>query len=413
MLAPPRHIARVIAAVAFALTARAVVAQPESAASTERIPCPKLWDSSELVDWATPVVGAGGPPRYYSEQEYYATPVDNLRTYPVYHPDREPEGYWEWLHQQEPAPLIETGVARTTAEWREAGRRVFDELDVFFFRSDDAAAIAWMRDPDAIAGDPPVVTKDGEIPFYRWVVEKRGQVMLSMANCASCHQRVLDDGTLVRGAPSNLLVGAGVPLAAVLAAAARFDTDPAARTTPGESFYEEFGVPWLEDDVHARYREATSDAELGALANPAPVPGVFARFNGSPFGTSSASPTAATSTPRERTRIEARRTWRGTESWSVSRTTARSARTGSCPRRGAASSSARRTTRCSRWRRISGRSSRRPTRIRSTSSPRAVRKCSRRRAAARATRRLSTRTTSWSPSTASGRRTTRQPAACT
>jgi hypothetical protein len=32
-------------------------------------------------------------PAFYSEAEYYAAPVDELRTYPVYAKGREPSGY--------------------------------------------------------------------------------------------------------------------------------------------------------------------------------------------------------------------------------------------------------------------------------------------------------------------------------
>lgn len=72
-----------------------------------QIVVPKIWDAKELATWALPVAGANVPPNFYSEEEYYAAPVDNLRTYPVYHPDREPKGYQNWLKQVEPQPLIE------------------------------------------------------------------------------------------------------------------------------------------------------------------------------------------------------------------------------------------------------------------------------------------------------------------
>src|SRR6185295_15138379 len=118
-----------------------VGAQPQRKPAN-RITVPKIWDAKELATWATPIAGVGSPPHFYSEAEYYAAPVDNVRTYPVYHPDREPDGYWEWLHEQEPQPLIEVGRARTKAEWIAEGQRVFDELDSPDSRSSDPAAIA-------------------------------------------------------------------------------------------------------------------------------------------------------------------------------------------------------------------------------------------------------------------------------
>lgn len=261
----------------------AATASAQESRGDGRHACPKIWDSKELGTWPVPVAGAGGPTRFYSEAEYYAAPVDSYRTYRVYHPDHEPKGYRAWLASRKPEPLIEPGVARTPAEWIEAGRTAFEGLDIPEFRTDDPKAAAWLADRDAIAKDPPVVTKDGVIPFYRWVVEKEGTVLLSMTSCGSCHQRVLSDGTLIRGAPSNLLTGGAVPLAAVLAGRKKPGSETRPRTPLGESLYKQHGVPWRTDDVHARLRKEASRDELEMLADPAPFVGTFVRFNGSPY----------------------------------------------------------------------------------------------------------------------------------
>ncbi len=55
----------------------------------------KTWDNAALAEWATSVAGLNVRPAHFSAEEYHKAPVDNLRTYPVYRPDREPEGYWE------------------------------------------------------------------------------------------------------------------------------------------------------------------------------------------------------------------------------------------------------------------------------------------------------------------------------
>ena len=72
---------------------------------------PKVWDESALIDWATPVAGLNVRPTHVSQKDYYALPIDNLRTYPVYYPGREPEGYWEklqhYLHDGSAASLEE------------------------------------------------------------------------------------------------------------------------------------------------------------------------------------------------------------------------------------------------------------------------------------------------------------------
>src|SRR5438270_11457105 len=86
---------------------------------------PKTWDERALADWATPVAGLNVRPGHFSEREYYAAPVDNLRTYPVYDPDREPAGYWDALQRKAPEPLIEIGKLRSPAGWILAVKRVF------------------------------------------------------------------------------------------------------------------------------------------------------------------------------------------------------------------------------------------------------------------------------------------------
>lgn len=250
----------------------------------DEIVVPKLWDEQLLATWATPVAGVNALPSFRPAAEYYAAPIDDLRTFPVYHPDREPTGYLEWLAQQAPRPLIEPAKLRTKAEWIAAGQDVFDGLDFADFRTDDAEAIAWLRDRDAIAKDPPLMTKEGVFPLFRWAVGADRKVKLTAASCAGCHDRVLADGTLLRGAPSNLFLGGSLPFdKCVEAGDAEF-----ARTSgpflPGEEYYRQFGVPWLEGDVHALYRSAKTGAEIGE-ANRFASPRMFARFNGSPFWT--------------------------------------------------------------------------------------------------------------------------------
>src|SRR5438552_1155236 len=106
---------------------------------------PKTWDDRALADWATPVAGLNVRPGHFSEREYYAAPVDNLRTYPVYDPDREPAAYWEALQKKTPEPLIQIDRSRSEAEWVRDGQRVFDELDFWRSRVYDPQIIAVAR----------------------------------------------------------------------------------------------------------------------------------------------------------------------------------------------------------------------------------------------------------------------------
>ena len=50
-----------------------------------------------------------------------------------------------------PGPLIEPKKLRTKADWLDAGRRVFDELDIPEFRTNDLRALKWTKDANAWA----------------------------------------------------------------------------------------------------------------------------------------------------------------------------------------------------------------------------------------------------------------------
>jgi hypothetical protein len=77
---------------------------------------PKTWDEARLEDWATPLAGINVRPATLSAREYYALPVDNLMTYPVHLPGREPAGYWEMLQKVGPKPLVEVERLETEAD---------------------------------------------------------------------------------------------------------------------------------------------------------------------------------------------------------------------------------------------------------------------------------------------------------
>lgn len=83
----------------------------------------------------------------------YSLAVDNLRTYPVYFPGREPEGYWEMLQQVGPKPLIEPEKLKSKSDWDDAGRRVFNELDELHLRTFDPKLIAAARSLGGVSTD--------------------------------------------------------------------------------------------------------------------------------------------------------------------------------------------------------------------------------------------------------------------
>jgi hypothetical protein len=184
----------------LALVALILAVSACSRPAENRVEAPRIWNDRDLAGWANPVAGLNVRPDHFSEAEYYAGPlVEAVRTYSVYFPGREPDGYWDMIQSKKPEPLVTSGT-RTEGEWIDAGRRVFEELDVPAFRSTDPDLIRTVRSAEAfqkLGGHP---RADGKVHFLRWVPTAKG-LALSINDCASCHTRVLSDGTLLNGAP--------------------------------------------------------------------------------------------------------------------------------------------------------------------------------------------------------------------
>jgi hypothetical protein len=256
----------------------AAVSYAASATPDKQLVAPKIWDEKALATWALPVAGVNATPHFYSEAEYYAEPAADLRTYPVYHPDREPAGYMDWLRAQEPKPLVDPAEIQSEADWERLGQRVFDELDQPRFRTDHPKALQALRDRELLATSPVKVAPNGQVMGYRWVVETRGQVRLSIAVCTVCHTRLQPDGTLLRGPPRNFAVDR-IAFPIMSAQAIRSD-ETGEPLRPAEMATIQYSVPWLKDDVHVRFRDMSED-ELAVLRPR--VLGTAVRFNGSPF----------------------------------------------------------------------------------------------------------------------------------
>lgn len=240
---------------------------------------PKIWTDEALKEWATPVAALGVRPGHYSESEYYAAPVDNYQTYPLYHPDREPKGYWEWLQRQKPKPLVDAALINSTGDWIRAGERAFRELDDAHFRSSDPKFIAAARDRANFQGVH--VTREGFVLDRMWVVTPKG-VELASSACIGCHMKVEANGGFQQAGPGNPFppgiedVGPkGTLLLKLL-----FE-----RVFPGDTFqvanWRSFTTPWAPDP-RVESMKRMSDDEVSNLLNSGDT-AVFARFNGSPW----------------------------------------------------------------------------------------------------------------------------------
>jgi hypothetical protein len=128
----------------------------------------------------------------------------------------------EGLKQKEPEIVFDPSRLRTKQDWINAGEVVFDSSPL-------------PRDPGLplpvalVAGAP--ATRDGVIPYFRYVIRKTGVVEIGGAtSCAACHTRLMPDGTVLKGSQGNL------PLGRIFAA-------DAARAITGR--WTLFGAPWV------------------------------------------------------------------------------------------------------------------------------------------------------------------------
>ena len=247
-------------------------------AAQQTLKPPVTWDEAALHEWATPIAGLNVRPGHFSAEEYYKAPVDNLRTYPVYFPGREPAGYWEMLQSVGPKPLIEPATLTSEADWIRAGQRVFDEFDVGAFRVFDPQVVAFARTPEGFAGSGVIPRADGTLPDLRWIPTSNG-VALGLGNCVSCHIRLMPDGVLVRGAPPNETFS---PIGRFRIGQWGASAIALTGDTPPMTVWRSWAAPWIKDDIHESLKTA-SPGQIGPLFGAAAAIGLFPRWNGSAF----------------------------------------------------------------------------------------------------------------------------------
>lgn len=160
---------------------------------------PKVWDETALADWVTPLAGLNMRPTHISAQEYYSMPEYNLRTYPVYMPGREPQGYWEMLQSVGPQRLFEPEKLKTEADWITAGERIFEESANPETASFDPQLIAQIRDPEFMKRHDAKSLPDGTILLLRWLPTSRGVGVAGGGLCGGCHALRGLDGTRIAG----------------------------------------------------------------------------------------------------------------------------------------------------------------------------------------------------------------------
>jgi hypothetical protein len=88
---------------------------------------PKTWDDAAVASLEMPLAVPEASPVQIDSSSYYKLPVRAIyKSYPVYHPNKEPAGYFEWLERQEPENAFDPSLLKTKEDWIRAGELVFD-----------------------------------------------------------------------------------------------------------------------------------------------------------------------------------------------------------------------------------------------------------------------------------------------
>jgi hypothetical protein len=170
------------------------------AAQTFQPTIPRAWDDHEVTLFELPLAQPDRSPRYVSSDDYYQFKVRPVyRGYPVYFPGKEPPGYLESLRQKEPEVVFDPGRLRTEEDWIRAGELVFDAPTTFLAVTDESE-----KDSKGYYRAAPFhVTREGILPYFQYVVRKKGTLEFGVSACANCHTRVMPDGTALRGAQGD------------------------------------------------------------------------------------------------------------------------------------------------------------------------------------------------------------------
>ncbi len=245
---------------------------------------PKTWDDDALRTFEVPLADPDYSPVQVPASFYYQIPERPIyKSYPVYAPGREPRGYWERLTSTPPEVVWgrdENGVEhrpllRTKADWVRAGELVFEAGISYSDGPGFLPSLANVRDPKYYEALHPPLSANGVLPFGNYVIRKQGKVEFSQLSCAACHTRVLPDGTVIKGAPTNLAFDRSVTYNAPYFKKLSPDAQKATLTRLASAFHTNYGAPWLHPDPADAYGEMTFE-KLAQMAGATP-PGVIPR----------------------------------------------------------------------------------------------------------------------------------------
>jgi hypothetical protein len=209
---------------------------------------PKLWDLKKLKSAHLPLVDRSIDVEPISEELYYKIPERiAYKTYPMYLPGREPKGYYEWLLQQDPEIVFDASKIKTEEDWIKAGEIIYDMPQNFDGFIDSVVNMQELEGMAAFLNSMHVpVAKDGSIPFFNLVIRKKGKIEAGTFSCGNCHNKVMPDGSVLKGGQGNY------PFDAIFGGSLKGRAegtqmpDSAANAMITGAFTGLFGAPWIK-----------------------------------------------------------------------------------------------------------------------------------------------------------------------
>jgi hypothetical protein len=171
---------------------------------SDPIEIPRIWDDEEMRALELPLANNDYTPSFVPADFYYRmSELRIYKSYPIYAPGKEPPGYIEWLKQQEPEIAFDPEKLKTKEDWIKAGELVFN-APIFY---NSLNQLSDVRDPSWYERSKMPVSKDGVMPYNVYVIRNKGTIEIGEFSCATCHTRVMPDGSVIRGAQGNYPLG--------------------------------------------------------------------------------------------------------------------------------------------------------------------------------------------------------------
>ncbi len=237
---------------------------------------PRTWDGQALASTELPLASTGAPPEHISSDYYYRMPVRPIyKSYPIYAPGKEPAGYFDQLAEREPEIVFDPATLKTEADWVAAGELAFDAPIAYDADPISLVRVPGVQDPAWYQKTGVRLTKDGVMPYARYVIRKKGTVEVGNLGCAMCHTRVMADGSIIKGAQGNF------PFDRALAFGVRAAGQPQQQLEIERGLMQLlFGTPWIRPDPLAQIAKISLDSLMSIYE--AIPPGVVARHGSSP-----------------------------------------------------------------------------------------------------------------------------------